>query len=205
MSAVAVPQAVGLSPLARGNRAAIQDHQQPGGPIPACAGEPVQRIGRHRHSRAYPRLRGGTRRFWFQRRRVRGLSPLARGNPPAVDQGDGRDGPIPACAGEPSAGRCASSVTRAYPRLRGGTVLTDAALARVEGLSPLARGNQSTKCSCKTPHGPIPACAGEPVHQVGGDDFITAYPRLRGGTRSSCGCSLDGGGLSPLARGNPVH
>ena len=51
------------------------------------------------------------------------LSPQARGNPDMDHGVDGRDGPIPACAGEPQPGRAPTWKARAYPRMRGGNMV----------------------------------------------------------------------------------
>ena len=99
-SSLFVPQ--GLSPLARGNRAASTTYPCSGGPIPACAGEPCGCCCRHTLARAYPRLRGGTGLTSNASGRYQGLSPLARGNLEADLHRCGRYGPIPACAGEPT-------------------------------------------------------------------------------------------------------
>ena len=50
----------GLSPLTRGNRAAVPLREAVCGPIPAHAGEPPPDARHPRRRRAYPRSRGGT-------------------------------------------------------------------------------------------------------------------------------------------------
>ena len=72
-------------------------------------------------------------------------------------------GPIPARAGEPSSSSGGSGRTRAYPRSRGGTVVSPFKLLMCEGLSPLARGNQRLFLILDFVLGPIPARAGEPL------------------------------------------
>ena len=94
----------GLSPRARGNlgRDLVQELGQ--GPIPAGAGEPGRRSAWRGRGAAYPRGRGGTR---HQRSRIlhpQGLSPRARGNLDVQRTDRGVTGPIPAGAGEPTAG-----------------------------------------------------------------------------------------------------
>ena len=71
---------------------------------------------------------------------------------------------------------------RAYPRLRGGTQALFDFLDYDQGLSPLARGNQSVPVLAKSSARPIPACAGEPESEIDGRNHGGAYPRLRGGT-----------------------
>ncbi len=70
---------------------------------------------------AYPRMRGGTSSTLITSSIMRGLSPHARGNLAPVLQDSGREGPIPACAGEPDRFILFNHRDRAYPRMRGGT------------------------------------------------------------------------------------
>ena len=91
----------GLSPLARGNRGAVQQQGAACGPIPARAGEPASSGKDDRHIGAYPRSRGGTRRLSACNPVPKGLSPLARGNPAMPHSCPLWVGPIPARAGEP--------------------------------------------------------------------------------------------------------
>ena len=90
---------------------------------------------------AYPRSRGATVRTDGSDSNTGGLSPLPRGNH-TRNQGDmGRQGPIPAPAGQPAEGRRMVCLLAAYPRSRGatGSFLTE--LEAILGLSPLPRGN----------------------------------------------------------------
>ena len=175
---------LGLSPLARGNRASRLDGRGAQGPIPACAGQPLaisQRLG-HGHAE--------------------GLSPLARGNPVGLHAPVLRLGPIPACAGQPRIRTSFLTIIRAYPRLRGATVINDANVLRATGLSPLARGNRMGAILIDVGAGPIPACAGQPAPDPERAGTKGAYPRLRGATGyAGIPHGLDQG-LSPLARGN---
>ena len=70
----------GLSPLARGNRAAVPLGVAVCGPIPARAGEPTTALMADAATWAYPRSRGGTLRLGTDLGECVGLSPLARGN-----------------------------------------------------------------------------------------------------------------------------
>ena len=91
-------------------------------------------------------------------------------------------GPIPARAGEPMSITLITGVPGAYPRSRGGTPFAGRVLERVAGLSPLARGNPITETVDGAIQGPIPARAGEPLHDLVTLDAMRAYPRSRGGT-----------------------
>ena len=92
-----------------------------GGPVPADAGEPGFGEGTQAGRGAYPRGRGGTRTGPGVAGVMRGLSPRTRGNRGWRVALPGRQGPIPADAGEPASPNNANFRQRAYPRGRGGT------------------------------------------------------------------------------------
>ena len=74
----------GLSPRVRGNLPGARRERQPGGSIPACAGEPRRARGSPSGGGVYPRVCGGTgvaRQFGLENE---GLSPRVRGNHPRV-------------------------------------------------------------------------------------------------------------------------
>jgi hypothetical protein len=153
--------------------------------------------------RAYPRSRGGTRADWSSWAKIKGLSPLARGNHTAQHPPPARPRPIPARAGEPAAISCSMNSTWAYPRSRGGTDPTINAGHLLTGLSPLARGNHRGEKFGAAELGPIPARAGEPGAPRACGCAFGAYPRSRGGTCLRSWSYRLARGLSPLARGNP--
>ena len=192
----------GLSPHARGNRQDNQACAIDEGPIPACAGEPVGEIVTGGQHGAYPRMRGGTLRFDPSTAPALGLSPHARGNRHHRQRSIDRSGPIPACAGEPPRFSSRATSSRAYPRMRGGTVKRVLMDNQGAGLSPHARGNRVGALRCTHGFGPIPACAGEPYFQMERCSCDWAYPRMRGGTQRALLMALNGEGLSPHARGN---
>ncbi len=90
----------GLSPLARGNRRAMRSIRAPDGPIPARAGESLQKGKCACCKKAYPRSRGGIKPRIKLIDRSLGLSPLARGNRLLSRCSRRWSGPIPARAGE---------------------------------------------------------------------------------------------------------
>ena len=216
--------APGLSPLARGNRLRRRGRRGAGGPIPACAGQPLDPGPAGSYCGAYPRLRGATVIRSPRCTTYTGLSPLARGNHHRAGQQLLLRGPIPACAGQPTmmrarlvnsrpipacAGQPATALrlsvrTWAYPRLRGATCQCCQASTCARGLSPLARGNLVLAPRLSWRAGPIPACAGQPTSRAGTSASSWAYPRLRGATISSSSAACSRVGLSPLARGNLV-
>ena len=194
----------GLSPRARGNPESGRHALCIARPIPACAGEPWLSDRPRILGGAYPRVRGGTRDADQGWGHGLGLSPRARGNPAARTRNRPPLGPIPACAGEPARRAALIGLTRAYPRVRGGTTLTLADFLGPGDLSPRARGNHRASLDDMRRIGPIPACAGEPGRPGGTGRHRWAYPRVRGGTDYLAAMRPPDRGLSPRARGNPL-
>ena len=193
----------GLSPRPRGNLREHQPRDLRRGPIPASAGEPSLHRAPASPLRAYPRVRGGTGSCCLLDGVDAGLSPRPRGNlRKGADRRSARR-PIPASAGEPGRRRFVSTITRAYPRVRGGTPVTSYYGKSNAGLSPRPRGNPSLIGAADFCDEPIPASAGEPRHRRGDLRASRAYPRVRGGTPSVIVAGGDGGSLSPRPRGNP--
>ena len=91
----------GLSPLARGNLAALRAARASWGPIPARAGQPAAGGTVLAATGAYPRSRGATMPIMDTSSRRAGLSPLARGNLFTVCKLARGPRPIPARAGQP--------------------------------------------------------------------------------------------------------
>ena len=113
-----------------------------------------------------------------------------------------RRGSIPAYAGEPLAVSGPSPAPGVYPRVCGGTVVSETAAGGVKGLSPRMRGNQADDGLLILEAGSIPAYAGEPIRAAATWNPVTVYPRVCGGTVPSFCCSWPGHGLSPRMRGN---
>ena len=134
--------AKGLSPRVRGNRYSRSLLHDPGGSIPACAGEPKQGGFLMADLSVYPpRVRG--HRWW------RCFAPDFQGLSPA-------------CAGAPLSCCMSSATSRSIPRVCGGTRLRAYAGRRGGGLSPRVRGNLHLPQAIGVRAGSIPACAGEP-------------------------------------------
>ena len=91
----------GLSPLARGNLEVAPQAPDGPGPIPARAGQPPRTCATPSSTWAYPRSRGATSKKKQPAAPMRGLSPLARGNPNGAVGTIVAMGPIPARAGQP--------------------------------------------------------------------------------------------------------
>ena len=175
----------GLSPRVRGNHRPLRRPQQSIGSIPACAGEPVALRHLPEGIKVYPRVCGGTIQARADALGFLGLSPRVRGNhqhrhlrPPA-------HGSIPACAGEPAAGRPVVHDAEVYPRVCGGTAALRYPPARCHGLSPRVRGNRMVCVYEGGQLGSIPACAGEPVEALAFGTVPAVYPRVCGGTLPS--------------------
>ena len=111
----------GLSPHTRGNPTRMSAERFDSGPIPAYAGEPGTQSALSKYARAYPRIRGGTRQAGVGVAAFEGLSPHTRGNQWLKRQDARHVGPIPAYAGEPIPKGFGHLLSRAYPRIRGGT------------------------------------------------------------------------------------
>ena len=193
---------VGLSPRARGNRRAAQEAGDRLGSIPAGAGEPMSCACSARSPGVYPRGRGGTFLNSTSSRRVKGLSPRARGNRRPQPRAAAKRGSIPAGAGEPIRRPTSPRRARVYPRGRGGTVSGSVHGSTRPGLSPRARGNRGRSRARDQGHGSIPAGAGEPSRRSCLSARRRVYPRGRGGTKLYGMIVEHKQGLSPRARGN---
>ena len=133
----------GLSPRVRGNQPGIGCAAGGPGSIPACAGEPAEKLCYASLHEVYPRVCGGTRSGLKCSPLNHGLSPRVRGNHGQNKRIGISVGSIPACAGEPSAPSSPSPTGAVYPRVCGGTSFFLIVLSKVGGLSPRVRGNQS--------------------------------------------------------------
>ena len=177
----------GLSPRVRGNPLRVRRTGRGTGSIPACAGEPVRAGGTPGGSRVYPRVCGGTERTRGRSSLRAGLSPRVRGNHAGHDIDAGHDRSIPACAGEPSIPPVPARPSAVYPRVCGGTRLTDLRARLDAGLSPRVRGNLSGPPNPISTPRSIPACAGEPAYAGIQKAQSPVYPRVCGGT-AFCPC-----------------
>ena len=141
LSACACACFAGLSPRVRGNLAHAADGESSSGPIPACAGQPLNPSGLSLGFWAYPRVCGATKRTYGYFSSRRGLSPRVRGNLLRCPAIANNVGPIPACAGQPSGLDWGNQCPWAYPRVCGATPLFVIDECHVSGLSPRVRGN----------------------------------------------------------------
>ena len=152
------PYTEGLSPRVRGN------------PLP----------------RVYPRVYGGTSGSGQRGMSARGLSPRVRGNRGRTPRPYVCNGSIPACTGEPIAASPSHASTVVYPRVYGGTMVSPRHVPPPRGLSPRVRGNPIGASGAIPASGSIPACTGEPAMAIPASLHCTVYPRVYGGTCTSC-------------------
>ena len=134
-----------------------------------------------------------------------GLSPLARGTRlpcllPAVCLRF-----IPAGAGNTGAARAIHRRQSVYPRWRGEHIIQIDRGVYVFGLSPLARGTLVVFLLMKVMFRFIPAGAGNTPTSDIYQRHHAVYPRWRGEHVPGTSEQHDYFGLSPLARGTPVH
>ena len=91
---------------------------------------------------------------------------------------------------------------KVYPRVCGGTEITQNLLRYDKGLSPRVRGNLQGDRYGKANQRSIPACAGEPVPPAQQKAVAEVYPRVCGGTWALLVEGVAAWGLSPRVRGN---
>ena len=186
----------------RGNRIVEAPAVDPGGSIPARAGEPLAVRAAWLQQRVYPRACGGTFFDIDEDGLEKGLSPRVRGNQDFVAALGCLQGSIPARAGEPSLRRSFGLRTTVYPRACGGTSPLPAFDLPDEGLSPRVRGNLDLGPAAQSGDRSIPARAGEPGGPRLTPRMTWVYPRACGGTRIAEIQKVLGHGLSPRVRGN---
>ena len=196
------PRKSGLSPRVRGNLTGHVLALRPLGSIPACTGEPLAAYRMAQLSGVYPRVYGGTLDLCANGSGYGGLSPRVRGNHHDGSVGSLETRSIPACTGEPPRPGCCQRREWVYPRVCGGTLSQQDAIAIPGGLSPRVRGNPYYRCPSWTNRRSIPAPAGEPLVFAGSPDVLRVYPRACGGTMNMSSVGMSIAGLSPRLRGN---
>ena len=172
----------GLSPRVRGNLHERDRKEGDNGSIPACAGEPIERM--------------------ICQSSDSGLSPRVRGNPEALPRSFEKVRSIPACAGEPIATTPSSSRIRVYPRVCGGTDKPGFPVLAATGLSPRVRGNRGHSPLGDDRCGSIPACAGEPLQLTRKDLNGRSIPACAGEPPSQLSVRINAGSI-PACAGEP--
>jgi len=194
---------MGLSPRARGKQCCKSGRGASEGSIPAGAGEAQYLTSVRSRRWVYPRGRGGSTDTFSRCFNSTGLSPRARGKPPAGGVPSMLAGSIPAGAGEARNRTCKQGITRVYPRGRGGSRPQLFMAFCKSGLSPRARGKQHGISRRLGIPGSIPAGAGEAQCWWLCRQVDTVYPRGRGGSDKKEALKCLKHGLSPRARGKP--
>ncbi len=153
----------------------------------------------------YPRWRGelfcALAFCWLSR----GLSPLARGTLCRCQHCWRVIRFIPAGAGNTVPRIISLSSSTVYPRWRGEHVGRESFDCPYIGLSPLARGTQIWGAPLMKSKRFIPAGAGNTAADSRAGHHRPVYPRWRGEHQLSDVSLAWRHGLSPLARGTPVH
>ncbi len=153
----------------------------------------------------YPRWRGelfcALAFCWLSR----GLSPLARGTLCRCQHCWRVIRFIPAGAGNTVPRIISLSSSTVYPRWRGEHVGRESFDCPYIGLSPLARGTHQRYRLQLTGSRFIPAGAGNTFLRLFMRIKNSVYPRWRGEHRRGLTSRPSQTGLSPLARGTPVH
>ena len=193
----------GLSPRVRGNREGKGGKSWIPRSIPACAGEPAWTSASLTAWTVYPRVCGGTRGGLVRAVWTWGLSPRVRGNRLCELRSCICVRSIPACAGEPTTRIVSFRDKQVYPRVCGGTRLGPEYTDSITGLSPRVRGNRPRTNMTRIRPRSIPACAGEPLPEYDHHSNQPVYPRVCGGTETTCRTLPAAVGLSPRVRGNP--
>ncbi len=203
-SALSYPQ-IGLSPLARGTLTEVMVETQNFRFIPAGAGNTAPLKICTKAIAVYPRWRGEHYFCNAQRYSRIGLSPLARGTLAKQTSGYAWCRFIPAGAGNTKFILINTAFVSVYPRWRGEHFTTIGGHATAHGLSPLARGTQIWGAPLMKSKRFIPAGAGNTAADSRAGHHRPVYPRWRGEHQLSDVSLAWRHGLSPLARGTPVH
>ncbi len=173
--------------------------------IPAGAGNTGVIPIAARNAAVYPRWRGEHDKSLTKNNSTPGLSPLARGTHHYFGKSVIKNRFIPAGAGNTGKTNIGVRVVPVYPRWRGEHKIHIDKHRVCIGLSPLARGtlyyNRWTRYGARF----IPAGAGNTNMGSAVNEIKTVYPRWRGEHRRGLTSRPSQTGLSPLARGTPVH
>ena len=174
--------------------------------IPAWAGKPPRDRRRLLIRWVHPRV-GGETAFGLRTATPHGgPSPRGRGNRVRAAHGDSPRGSIPAWAGKPRSGPCASATSPSgvHPRVGGETAgRTHPNLLRpISGPSPRGRGNRKRHIRSVDLRRSIPAWAGKPRAGSAGLLRCRVHPRVGGETLSFSCLPPCRQGPSPRGRGN---
>ena len=193
----------GLSPRGRGKLRPFLQPRYRLWSIPAWAGETTAPTAHPGQPAVYPRVGGGNYISKAVACTADGLSPRGRGKPNPADVGGGLGGSIPAWAGETLGCPDGIGLRQVYPRVGGGNLQGQMALAFPFGLSPRGRGKPSWHSNSSSSSGSIPAWAGETKSSRPTWILFRVYPRVGGGNFFRIVNTFFNHGLSPRGRGKP--
>ena len=172
------------SPLARGT----QRREKPAicfdRFIPAYAGNSNVNLFTASTSAVHPRLRGELEDFTVTKSGCRGSSPLTRGTLELILTRQPSQRFIPAYAGNSRQERPSGAKSTVHPRLRGELPAPIAAVAVMDGSSPLTRGTQTIVFRVLRRVRFIPAYAGNSQDNRRGRKLAPGSSPLTRGTRS---------------------
>ena len=184
-----------------GNLAHVQHKHHRHGLIPAWAGETTWRLGATSRGGAHPRVGGGNQQAIAGRQALMGSSPRGRGKRWGGQSDPGRQGLIPAWAGETGSPVEPTKDGGAHPRVGGGNILFLPRLVFEAGSSPRGRGKPRREAADVLPLGLIPAWAGETSRALPLPVAPWAHPRVGGGNKCNCRRKSSPLGSSPRGRG----
>ena len=213
----------GSSPRARGTRNVGRNDWHVWRFIPACAGNTRIASAYSATTAVHPRVRGEHVRHHHKSSLYSGSSPRARGthHAPTCAATECGSSPrargthrlrgeglqllrfIPACAGNTSDWRSASSSRRVHPRVRGEHLSIAGRRATHTGSSPRARGTPAVARARQSRSRFIPACAGNTPRRCRSTCGSPVHPRVRGEHAFGDLPGRAAFGSSPRARGTP--
>ena len=192
----------GPSPRGRGSPEPRVEDRLAVRSIPAWAGEPYHPPSETSRPRVHPRVGGGAINTVSGRWAHGGPSPRGRGSLVQIAACLAQHGSIPAWAGEPRTGRCATSTSRVHPRVGGGAQSLRFVVDVFRGPSPRGRGSRCGGGAALSHQRSIPAWAGEPARRLQCPRRARVHPRVGGGARWISGETSRLRGPSPRGRGS---
>ena len=163
LTAGAVGMLAGSSPRVRGTPLEAPWARLARRIIPACAGNTAAAGDWREVERDHPRVCGEHRPPGRFASGPAGSSPRVRGTRGFFGRAPGRDGIIPACAGNTDLPPRRARPAGDHPRVCGEHALCRRCLQKCSGSSPRVRGTQITAAKATYTGGIIPACAGNTI------------------------------------------
>ena len=191
----------GSSPRVRGTLRCAICRSPARGIIPACAGNTRSRRSCSFALRDHPRVCGEHKLKLVIITQHQGSSPRVRGTLLAEEAHAGKNGIIPACAGNTSAPPRAGRASWDHPRVCGEHFRFNLSNRLTQGSSPRVRGTPPPAPPREARGGIIPACAGNTDHVVSFESALRDHPRVCGEHPMTQRTALTVAGSSPRVRG----